>query len=74
MPSPLGKVAERSEVGRGRIPWVFPYKSPSAMHFCFAKVRTSSVTCGDTFPKGEGMTTPQILIYRAIGCRTFMAG
>ena len=34
------------------------------MHFCFAKVRTSSVTFGDTFPKGEGMTTPQILIYR----------
>ena len=51
MPSPLGKVAERSEVGRGRIPWVLPYKSPSAMHFFFAKVRTSSVT----FPKGEGI-------------------
>ena len=50
MPSPLGKVAERSEVGRGRIPWGFPYKSPSVMHFCFAKVRTSSVTFGDTFP------------------------
>ena len=55
MPSPLGKVAERSEVGRGRIPWVFPYKSPSAMHFRFAKVRTSSVTFGDTFPRGEGI-------------------
>ena len=54
MPSPLGKVAERSEVGRGRIPWVFPYKSPSAMHFCVAKVRTSSAPDGGTFPGGEG--------------------
>ena len=37
----------------------------AAMHFRFAKVRTSSVTFGDTFPKGEGMTTPQIIICRA---------
>ena len=61
MPSPLGKVAERSEVGRGRIPLVFPYKSPSAMHFRFAKVRTSSAPCGGTFPRGEGIGEHPVL-------------
>ena len=25
------------------------------MHFCFAKVRTSSAPFGGTFPKGEGI-------------------
>ena len=27
-----------------------------------------------TLPKGEGMTTLQIIIYRAVGCGAFMAG
>ena len=44
MPSPLGKVAERSEVGRGRIPWVFPYKSPSAMQALAAESYRECVT------------------------------
>ena len=37
-PSPLGRVARRSRDGRG-------------LRYIY---ETSSVTCGDTFPKGEG--------------------
>jgi hypothetical protein len=37
------------------------------MHFCVAKVRTSSAPCGGTFPKGEGiwsLAQRQTAIYR----------
>ena len=33
----------------------------TAMHFCVAKVRTSSVTYGDTFPRGEGIGEHPVL-------------
>ena len=74
MPSPLGKVspkvteevrtfAKQKCIAEGDL-----YGNTQGIRPLPTKLRLA------TFPKGEGMTTPQIIIYRAIGCRTFMAG
>ena len=53
-PSPLGKVAERSEVGRDR----YAVRIRRNTEIEGKLYRTSPGPFGATLPKGEGMSTP----------------
>jgi hypothetical protein len=72
MPSPLGKVspkvteevrtfAKRKCIAEGDL-----YGNTKGIRPHPTKLRLA------TFPRGEGMTTPQIIIYRVVGCRALV--